>query len=110
MNTRHSDTQLEHRKAYLKSKDVKYEDIKTEARAKIPQGVGRDKQWYSSGQFWGKNYLIGLILRTEKFRVPDEDKLFELRKHSPQYAAWVDLGPKKRKASESPVKPVKKAR
>ncbi|DBB07808.1 TPA: hypothetical protein ACH3X3_009220 [Trebouxia sp. C0006] len=82
MNTRHSDTQLEHRKAYLQSLQTTSKEFKA-ARDKIPRG--RSKQWYSSGHFWGKNYIVGLILRAEKFRLLDEDELFKLRKHSPQY-------------------------
>jgi len=110
LNTRHSDTQLDHRKAYPKSLETKSKEFKA-ARDKTPRGVGRGKQWYSSGQCWGKNYIVGLILRAEKFRLSDKDELFELRKHSPQYATWAALGPKKRKAADSPgVKPAKKAR
>jgi len=69
MNTRHSDTQLEHRKAYLQSLQTTSREFKA-ARDMIPRGVGRSKQWYSSGQFWGKKYIVGLILRAEKFSSP----------------------------------------
>ena len=109
MNTRHSDNQLEHRKAYLKSLQTTSKEFKA-ARDKIPRGVGRSNQWCSSGQFWGKNCIVGLILRAEKFRLLDEDELFKLREHSPQYTAWAALDPKKRKAADSPgAKPAKKA-
>ena len=102
MNTRHSGGQLEHRKAYLQSLQTKSKEF-IAARNKVQRGVGRDKLWYSSGQYWGKPYIIGLILRAEKFRLSDDDPLFAISWRSPQYNAWRDMEPRKRKAAQSPT-------
>ncbi|KAL0046598.1 hypothetical protein WJX82_004916 [Trebouxia sp. C0006] len=64
MPTRSSTARLEQRREELNKLQTTSRAFK-EARSVIPRGTGRDKLWYKSGQYWGKAYTIGLILKYE---------------------------------------------
>ncbi|DBA72430.1 TPA: hypothetical protein ACH3X2_010461 [Trebouxia sp. C0005] len=64
MATRSATARLEKRRAELDKLQTTSHAFK-EARSVVPRGTGTDKLWFKSGQYWGKAYTIGLILKHE---------------------------------------------
>ena len=87
MATRSATARLEQRRAELNKLQTTSQEFKS-ARNVVPRGTGRDKLWFTSGQYWGKAYVIGLILRHEGLPIPDDDPCFGLPGGSKQKRAW----------------------
>ena len=87
MATRSATARLEQRRAELNKLQTTSREFKS-ARNVVPRGTGPDKLWFTSGQYWGKAYTIGLILRHEGLPVPDDDPCFSLPAFSKQKRAW----------------------
>ena len=106
MPTRSLTARLEQRRAELNKLQTTSREFK-QARSIVPRGTGRDKLWFQSGQYWGKAYTIGLILRCEGLPIADDDACFELPNGSKRKRAWVDM----QEASAEPPEeqPCKKA-
>ena len=106
MATRSSTGRLEQRRAELNKLQTTSQEFK-QARSIIPRGTGRDKLWFRSGQYWGKAYTVGLILRYEGLPIADDDACFELPDGSKKKRAWVDM---QEESAEPPEeRPCKKA-
>ena len=87
MATRSATARLEQRRAELNKLQSTSQEFKS-ARNVVPRGTGPDKLWFTSGQYWGKAYIIGLILRHEGLPIPDDDSCFSLLVFSKQKRAW----------------------
>ena len=87
MATRSATARMEQRRAALQELETTNPEFK-KARSIVPRGTGRDKLWFRSGQYWGKAYTIGLILRYEGLPIPSDDPCFTLRDGSNQQKAW----------------------
>ena len=96
---------MEQRRAELQQLETTNPEFK-KARSIIPRGTGRDKLWFRSGQYWGKAYTIGLILRHEGLPIKNDDACFSLRDGSNQQKAWEAMRiasealPRKRPATQ----------
>ena len=97
MATRSATVRLEQRRAELDKLETTNPLFK-EAKSVIPRGTGRDKLWCKSGQYWGKPYTIGLILRYEGLPIPDDDPCFSLDHLPKQKRLWEAM----QAASEAP--------
>lgn len=97
MATRSATVRLEQRRAELNKLQTTSRQFKS-LRNVIPRGTGPDKLWFTSGQYWGKAYTIGLILRHEGLPIPDDDPCFNLPVFSKQKRAWEAM----QAASEAP--------
>ena len=95
--TRSSTARLEQRRAELDKLQTTSQEFK-KARSIVPRGTGRYKLWYKSGQYWGKAYTIGLILKYESLPIQPDDACFKLPSASHQKRAWDDM----QDASEEP--------
>ncbi|DBA84862.1 TPA: hypothetical protein ACH3X1_005882 [Trebouxia sp. C0004] len=107
MPTRSSTARLEQRREELNKLQTTSQAFK-EARSVIPRGTGRDKLWYKSGQYWGKAYTIGLILKYEGLPIQPDDACFQLIRLYDQKRAWDGM----QDASEGPPaeeRPLKRA-
>ncbi len=100
MPTRSSTARLEQRREELNKLQTTSRAFK-EARSVIPRGTGRDKLWYKSGQYWGKAYTIGLILKYEGLPIQPDDACFQLSRLYDQKRAWDDM----QDGSEEPPAP-----
>ncbi len=87
MATRSSTARLGQRREELSKLQTTAQQFK-EARKVIRRGTGPDKLWFASGQYWGKAYTIGLILKYEGLPITDNDPCFELFSGSKQKRAW----------------------
>lgn len=89
MATRSATARMEQRRAELNKLETTNPEFK-KARSIVPRGTGRDKLWFRSGQYWGKAYTIGLILRYEGLPMLDDNPYFfdSLRDGSKQQLAW----------------------
>ena len=105
MATRSATVRLEQRRAELNKLQTTSQEFKS-ARKVVPRGTGPDKLWFTSGQYWGKAYTIGLILRHEGLPVPDDDPCFSLPGGSKQKRAWeaMQAGSEAPPAEEQPHK------
>ena len=90
MATRSATARLEQRRAELNKLQTTSREFKL-ARSVVPRGTGPDKLWFTSGQYWGKAYTIGLILRHEGLPVPDDDPCFSLPGGSKQKRVWDEM-------------------
>ena len=97
MATRSATARLEQRRAELDKLETT-NPLWKEAKSVIPRGTGRDKLWCKSGQYWGKPYTIGLILRYEGLPIPDNDPCFSLNHLPKQKRLWEAM----QAASEAP--------
>jgi hypothetical protein len=97
MATRSSTARLEQRRAELDKLQTTSQEFK-KARIVVPRGTGRYKLWFKSGQYWGKAYTIGLILKYESLPIQPDDACFKLPSASHQKRAWDDM----QDASEEP--------
>lgn len=77
MATRSATARLEQRRAELNKLQTTSQEFKS-ARNLVPRGTGPDKLWFTSGQYWGKAYTVGLILRHEGLSIQDDDPCFSL--------------------------------
>ena len=107
MATRSATARLEQRRAELNKLQTTSQEFKS-ARNVVPRGTGPDKLWFTSGQYWGKAYTIGLILRHEGLPVPDDDPCLSLPGGSKQKRAWevMQAGPEAPPAEEQPRKKI----
>ena len=105
MATRSATARLEQRRAELNKLQTTSQEFKS-ARNVVPRGTDPDKSWFTSGQYWGKAYTIGLILRHEGLPVPDDDPCFSLLGGSKQKRAWeaMQAGSETPPAEEQPRK------
>ena len=105
MATRSATVRLKQRRADLNKLQTTSQEFKS-ARNVVPRGTGPDKLWFTSGQYWGKAYTIGLSLRHEGLPVPDNDPCFSLPGGSKQKRAWeaMQAGPEAPPAEEQPRK------
>ena len=105
MATRPATVRLEQRRAELNKLQTTSREFKS-ARNVVPRGTGPDKLWFTSGQYWGKAYTIGLILRHEGLPIPDDDPCFSLPVLSKQKRAWeaMQAGSEAPPAEEQPRK------
>ena len=105
MATRSATARLEQRRAELNKLQTTSQEFKS-AKNVVPRGTGPDKLWFTSGQYWGKAYTIGLILRHEGLPVPDDDPCFSLSGGSKQKRAWeaMQAGSEAPPAEEQPCK------
>ena len=94
--TRSSTARLEQRRAELGKLQTTSQEFK-KARSVVPRGTGRDKLWFQSGQYWGKDYTVGLILKYEGLPIQPNDACFQLNEASKQ-KVWDEM----QKASEEP--------
>ena len=90
MATSSSTARLEQRRAEMSKLQTTSQEFK-KARSVVPRGTGRNKLWFQSGQYWGKAYTIGLILKHGGLPIADDDASFELRNASKQKRVWVDM-------------------
>ncbi len=90
MPTRSSTARLEQRRAELSKLQTTSQEFK-KARSVVSRGTGRDKLWFQSGQYWGKDYTIGLILKYEGLPIQPDDACFQLPTASKQKRAWYDM-------------------
>ena len=90
LGTRSATARLGKRRAELDKLQTTSHAFK-EARSVVPRGTGPDKLWFKSGQYWGKAYTIGLILKHEGLPIADSDPCFVLPKHSSQKRAWEEM-------------------
>ena len=97
MATRSATARLEQRRAELNKLQTTSREFKS-ARSVVPRGTGPDKLWFTSGQYWGKAYTIGLILRHEGLPIPNDDPCFSLPVLSKRKRAWEAM----QAASEAP--------
>ena len=105
MATRSATARLEQRRAELNKLQTTSRDFKS-ARNVVPRGTGPDKLWFTSGQYRGKAYTIGLILRHEGLPISDDDPCFGLPRGSKQKRAWeaMQAGSEAPPAEEQPHK------
>ena len=104
MATRSATARLETRRAEIDKLQTTSHAFK-EARNIVPRGTGRDKLWFKSGQYWGKAYTIGLILKHEGLPIAADDPCFELPSHSHQKRAWNEM-----QAASGPAAPEERPR
>ena len=97
MATRSSTARLEQRRTELGKLQTFSQEFK-KARSVVSRGTGRDKLWFQSGQYWGKDYTIGLILKYEGLPIQPSDACFQLNEASKQKRVWDEM----QKASEEP--------
>ncbi len=97
MATRSSTARLEQRRDELDKLQTTSLEFK-KARSVVTRGTGRDKLWFKSGQYWGKAYTIGLILKYEGLPIQPDDACFKLPSSSHPKRAWNDM----QDASEEP--------
>ncbi|KAL0039993.1 hypothetical protein WJX79_001744 [Trebouxia sp. C0005] len=90
MATRSATARLEKRRVELDKLQTTSHAFK-EARSVVPRGTGTDKLWFKSGQYWGKAYTIGLILKHEGLPIAADDPCFELPSCSNQKRAWEEM-------------------
>ena len=88
--TRSATVRLEKRRAELDKLQTTSQAFK-EARSVVPRGTGTDRLWFKSGQYWGKAYTIGLILKHEGLPIAADDPCFELPSRSSQKRAWEEM-------------------
>ena len=107
MATRPATARLEQRRAELDKRPTTSQEFKF-ARNVVPRGTGPDKLWFTSGQYWGKAYTMGLILRHEGLPIPDDDPCFSLPVFSKQTRAWeaMQAGSEAPPAEEQPRKKI----
>ena len=98
--TTSSTARLEQRREKLNKLQTTSRAFK-EARSVIPRETGLDKLWYNSGQYWGKAYTIGLILKCEGLPIQPDDACFQLSPLYDQKRAWDDM----QDGSEEPLPP-----
>ena len=105
MATRSATARLEQRRAELNKLQTTSQVFKS-TRNVVPRGTGPDKLWFTSVQYWGKAYTIGLILRREGLPVPDDDPCFSLPGGSKQKRSWEAMqdGLEAPPAQEQPCK------
>lgn len=105
MPTRSLTARLEQRRTELGKLQITSQEFK-QARSVIPRGTGRDKLWFQSGQYWGKDYTIGLILQHEGLPIQPDDACFQLPCGSKRKIAWDDMqaGSEAPPAEEQPRK------
>ena len=105
VTTRSATARLEQRRAELNKLQTTSQEFKS-ARNVVPRGTGLDKLWFTSGQYWGKAYTIGLILRHEGLPIPDDDPCFSLPSGSKQKRACeaMQAGSEAPPAEEQPHK------
>ena len=110
MPTRSLTARLEQRRTELGKLQTTSQEFK-QARNVIPRSTGRDKLWFQSGQYWGKDYTIGLILKYEGLPIQPDDPCFQPPCGSKRKIAWdgmqsasaeppVEEQPRKRAAVE----------
>ena len=97
MPTRSLTARLEQRRTELGKLQTTSQEFK-QARSVIPRGTGRDKLWSQSGQYWGKDYTIGLILKHEGLPIQPNDACFQLPCASKRKISWDGM----QAASEEP--------
>ena len=90
MATRSATVRLEQRRAELGKLQTTSQAFK-EARNVVPRGTGADKLWFQSGQYWGKAYTIGLILKHEGLPLAADDPCFQLPAGSKQKRVWQEM-------------------
>ena len=98
MATRSATARLEKRRAELDKLPTTSHAFK-KARSVVPQGTGVDKLWFKSGQYLGKAYTIGLILKHEGLPIAADDPCFELPSYSGQKRPYDEMQP----ASQAPA-------
>ena len=107
MPTRSLTARLDQRRTELGKLQTASQEFK-QARSVIPRGTGRDKLWFQSGQYWGKDYTIGLILQYEGLPIQPDDPCLQLPCGSKRKIAWDGM---QSASAEPPVEeqPRKKA-